>query len=368
MTTVSRIDNPKFPELHIETGYENSNPADPARIQVAPDGRFMLRQHLEPNAPPGYSFHLNVAFVNAGKTALGVPLRIEWGEKQYDWCRNHMYVGYDSGNDWQMIAADGHAGITDMELIVPPGRHLLCVTPIFTLADYRAFLAEFGAHELVETVEVGESHEGRRLACLRLGKTGAPKAVITTRAHGYETACAFCMRGWLRKLLAGPDAYRRLLERMELFIFPMINPDAVAAGNCCLAPTGVNFGRELALSSDRDRGAKALNDFILGLAPAFYMDMHNHTGGRLLDSFRSNSQDLVDAFNAVAPDESRFQKVWDNYAKTYVPGYLTWECTERFGTLRGLTEFPWYIRLPADMEAFGVRFFDALMPLVAERG
>ena len=362
---MTRIDNPRFPELRLETGYDNSNPSRAERIQVAPDGRFMLRQHLEPNAPPGYSFHLNVALVNGGPRPLIVPLRIEWGEKQYDYCRDHMYVGYESGSDWRMIASSSHAGVTDLDLVVAPGRPLLCVTPQRAYGDYLAFLAEFDGRAQTEVVEVGRSHEGRRLACLRVGKPGGRKAVITTRAHGYETAGAYCQRGWLRRLASSPDGYRDILNRMELFIFPVINPDAAAAGNCCLAPTGVNFGRDLAISAERDTGARALSDFILNLAPSFYLDMHNHTGPRLVDSFRSKSLELVDAFTAVAPDCPRHQKIWQNQVKEYAPGYLTRECAERCGTLCALTEFPWYTRLPADMEEFGCRFFDALLPLVA---
>ena len=157
----------------------------------------------------------------------------------------------------------------------------------------------------------------------------------------------------------------RVLDRTDLYLFPMITPDAVAHGRCCLPPSGVNFGRELAVSGDRDAAARGLREFLLDLRPEFYLDMHNNTGPHQSDAFRTSSRELMDRFAEVAPDRSRDQKVWALRELTPPEGYLPRVCHERFGTRTIVTEFPWYLRLPEHMRDHGARFLGALLMTAA---
>ena len=129
----------------------------------------------------------------------------------------------------------------------------------------------------------------------------------------------------------------------------------------------MNFGRELALRSNDDAGARALTDFIFGLEPAFYLDMHNNPGPHLCDSFRASDEGPLNAFRAVAPDRSRDQKTWGGAKVDFSEGYMLNACQKRFGTQPMLTEFPWYTRRPKEMRAHGCEFFNALFPLLAGR-
>jgi hypothetical protein len=192
--------------------------------------------------------------------------------------------------------------------------------------------------------------------------------VITTRAHGYETAGAYCLGGWLKYISKNAHKGTPPLDALDLYVFPMINPDAVAEGHCCTAPTGVNFGRELASRADEDSGAAGLTKFVHGLKPAFYMDMHNNTGPHLVDAFRSTNEEILRAFAKKAPDRSREQKTWSFQKVEFPEGYMLTECERRYGTLPLLTEFPWYTRLPSDMMAHGSQFLRVLLPLLAARG
>ena len=363
--SVERVGAPGADGLFVEVGFENSNPQRAEFVAADEEGTLVVRQFLEDGAPEGYSFHLNVAFVNESRLARPVPLRIEWGEKNFDFCHDYMYVGYDSGAEWRMLSTPCKDGVTEMELIVPPGRHVLCCSPKFDCADCDAMLRRSEKLPSFERIEVTETPQGQTISCLRCGTPGAPKAVVVTRAHGYETAGAHCIDGWLMDVAAAPDKHASTLSSLEIYLFPIINPDAVAAGRCCLAPGGVNFGRELVIRADEDSGAKGLCDFVFDLKPDFILDMHNNTGPHLRDSFRCPSQEFLDRFAAVAPDRSRDQKTWGLLNREYVDGYLAGACAARFGALMVLTEFPWYTRLPSDMREHGASFLSALFSLFA---
>ncbi|MBM4045829.1 MAG: hypothetical protein FJ279_11995 [Planctomycetes bacterium] len=367
----------------VETGFENANPQSADDIRVRRKGVVEIRQRLERGASEDYAFHLHVALANEGRAAAAARLRIRWATRRHDGCYDHMYIGYDDGREWRMLATRAARGVTDLELVVPPGRHLLCLHPKFDYGDCLEMLDRYGTHP-AGRIDVAMTPEGRVVSCLRLGKRGAPRLVITTRAHPYETAGAFCMSGWMESIagarpdgeehhegheehetILGPSASRAALDRLEIFLFPMINPDAVAAGNCCLAPTGVNFGRELFPRRGEDAGARGLADFILGLEPSFYLDMHNYTGPHLVDDFRTPDAALAEAVRPVLPDRSRDQKTWKVTVTPFHEGYLSEVCRRRFGTVPILTEFPWYLRRPEDMREHGRLFFDALLSVLA---
>jgi len=367
MTDFSSIctPNPTISGVCIETGFDNSNPRQTASIEIASDGTVTVRQYLEHLAPRGYSFHLHMAFINESAAAQTVPVRILWAEKDFDSCHDYMYVGYDSGKDWRMLATSCLKGVTQLELVLPKGRHLLCCSPKFDYGDYLALLDRYEKQATFTRLVAAKTPEDRTISCLRCGKPGGKKIVVTTRAHGYETAGAYCMAGWLEAVTGSVDAHASVLGSLDIFLFPMIGVDAVGHGHCCLAPSSVNFGRELAFGRHRDSGAKGLAEFIFDLKPDFYLDMHNNTGPHLCDAFRSTSGRMLEAFAAVAPDRARDQKTWGIRKMEFPEGYMLTACEQRFGTVPLLTEFPWYTRLPRDMAEHGRLFFDVLFSIIA---
>ncbi len=282
-----RIENPHIGGLTLEVGFDNANPREAFEVQVRSDGTCVVHQFIEPEAAQGYAFHLNLGLENAGREPVTVPLQINWAEREYDFCYDYMYVGYDRGRDWQMLSTQSEKAITQLQLVVPSGRHLLCCHPKFDTGDYLAMLEQYGGSPGFKRIDVAKTPEGRPISCLRLGNPKGRKTVITTRAHGYETAGAYCLAGWLKYVAKYAGKMASVLDALDLYVFPMINPDAVAEGHCCTAPSGVNFGRELASRADEDSGAEGLTEFIYGLKPSFYMDMHNNTGPHLHDAFRS---------------------------------------------------------------------------------
>ena len=356
-----QIANPHTEGIALEIGFENANPSLPELVAVSPEGVYQVRQYIEPGAPAGYSFALHVAVINSGGTTQTVGMQIDWQEKQFDYCRIYMYVGYDSGQRWQMLSVSSHDGLTELELVVPPGRHLLCNMPKFDGGDSVALLNKYRDTPGCQVMKVATSEQGRAIECLRCGSGGGRKVLVTTRAHGYETAGAYCLAGWLESLAHRPADCADVLAACDIYLFPMINPDAVAAGDCCLAPGGVNFGDGLAGAKLADRGARELVEFVLDLKPEVYLDMHNYMHSPTVDSFRCSDQGCLERFGAVAPDNSGQEKTWDFSLRHFAEGYLYTLCSDRWGTIGVQTEFPWYLRLPADMKDHGRRFLNAFL-------
>jgi hypothetical protein len=366
------LPHPALEGLEIEVGYDNSNPQNESGLRFERNSKdqdvLIIDQELEVDAPTGYSFHLNVAVVNKTGAPQRMKVQINWQEPNiYDYCRDYMYIGYDEGSDWRMLAIGCANGVTDTEVVFPVGKNFLCCTPKFDVADYLALLDKYAGKEIFERIEVGTSAEGYPVAALRCGSENGKTCIITTRAHGYETAGAHCMAGFFADVTSDTAKYSEILKEFNLYFLPMINVDAVAKGRYCRAPSGVNFGKELAVSEDRDRGARELREFILEKQPFFYLDMHNNTGPHVTDAFRSIDAGLVADFAAVAPDHSRLQKVWNSSKVTFDEGYLINCCNKQFGTIMALTEFPWYTRTVPEMEMHGRDFFKALFELLTGR-
>lgn len=361
------IENPYSPAVSLEIGFENSNPSRVEDVEVETSGAYVITQFLEEGAGKGYSFHLHVALVNRGKRGMLVPLRIVWAEADYDYCRDYLYVGYDNGQTWRMLVNRSRRGVTtDLQLVVPPGRHLLCCSPKFDYQDSCRLLDHHGQGGLFTRMDVATTPEGRTISCLRGGNPAGVKTVITTRAHPYETAGGYCMAGWLEHVSTRPADCAGILDKLDLYLFPMINPDGVANGYCCLSPSGVNYGWRLVPGAEQDRGARGLVDFIMNLRPAFYLDMHNNTGPHFEDRVEGPSQEFLDRFAALVPDRSCDQKVWRSRLVSLPEGYLPADCHARFSTKMSLVEFPWYTRLPADMKEHGRLFLTTWLSVVAD--
>ena len=364
---MTRLGNSKLKNVFLETDYENSNPGSD-NVCVDDQGVFNIVQHLEKNAPEGYSFHLNTAFINENAIPSRVSLCIKWGEAEFAFCRDYMYIGYDSGAQWRMLSTPCKADISEFDIVVPPGRHLLCCTPKFDNNDYDKLLNKYREESFIDVVDTAKTPEGRNICCLKLGNAKGKKFVISTRAHAYETAGAYCISGLLEDLIKNHSKYVDFLEQFQLYVFPMINPDAVAAGNCCLSTSGVNFGNSIVTeeSYQQDCAVKNLCTFIFDLKPDYYLDMHNNTGPHLGDCFRSHDNNILKAFAAAAPDMSRHQKIWHCQKVDYKKAYIFAKCREQFSTKYMLTEFPWYTRTPEEMKQMGVEFFTSLFKVIQE--
>ncbi|CAN5460721.1 hypothetical protein BH09SUM1_BH09SUM1_24130 [soil metagenome] len=76
---------------------------------------------------------------------------------------------------------------------------------------------------------IGESEEGRTLHTLRFGR-GKRRVMLWARQHGDESDCTAGLAMVLHELILRCDEppYALILDKLELGVFPMVNPDGVA--------------------------------------------------------------------------------------------------------------------------------------------
>jgi hypothetical protein len=161
--------------------------------------------------------------------------------------------------DWSIILAFlGGLGVApgraftpeDLYREWPEGRFVAAAAPCLLPAELAAKMAELAARYPGEVVlePVGESIQGRPIQMLRVGR-GGRRVLLWSQMHGDEPSATPALLDLVEYLLshrADPDA-SAVLERLELLLVPMLNPDGAAA-----------YTRENAQAIDVNRDALTL--------------------------------------------------------------------------------------------------------------
>ncbi|GAB4316169.1 MAG: hypothetical protein Kow0059_08590 [Candidatus Sumerlaeia bacterium] len=106
----------------------------------------------------------------------------------------------------------------------------------YTVGDKDAFAAALSTDPRVTVTTTGLSFEGRAITRIDItdpaaSDAGKHRVWIHAGAHPAETTSYFVVEGLAEYLLSGEALADELLKNCLFNIFPMINPDGVAAGN-----------------------------------------------------------------------------------------------------------------------------------------
>jgi predicted deacylase len=117
-----------------------------------------------------------------------------------------------------------------LRLLVDETGTWVSAQELLTQSYYLDWLGQLDAHYEIETIVVGESHQGRPL---HLASTAdKPEAIVLIgRQHPAEVPGAVAMREFIDVVLGTSDLARKFRARYQLLIFPLINPDGVADGH-----------------------------------------------------------------------------------------------------------------------------------------
>ncbi|MBI5155608.1 hypothetical protein HZA57_10265 [Candidatus Poribacteria bacterium] len=119
----------------------------------------------------------------------------------------------------------------------------------------------------------GVSTEYRALWTVRLGR-GPRRVLIWARQHGNEPDCTAALAMALDELITRADepVYERILDRCELLVLPMVNPDGANRFTRCNA-LGIDLNRDaMALATTE---ARALVDLKDSFQPEFAFNLHD---------------------------------------------------------------------------------------------
>jgi hypothetical protein len=184
---------------------------------------------------------------------------------------------------------------------------------------------------------VGLSTQGRDMLALRLGTSGAaatvPELLLTGAIHGDERPSAMLALRFAECLLeahaAGNARVCSLLDKVAIWIMPMVNPDGLAAvtrGNSRNKdlnrdfPDGIiipTLGTYAAASPMYQAGRQLETRALMRWCASrrFSAALHLHTGARLVCyPYGNNAAGIVKSYYSATPDDTLFRRLARGYA------------------------------------------------------
>ncbi|MCC6232788.1 MAG: DUF4038 domain-containing protein [Verrucomicrobiales bacterium] len=137
------------------------------------------------------------------------------------------------GAAWRQVEGRTEGWVATLSFDADPGDTLFGLSPWYTYADYRSFVAGLPEHPHLERRLVGRSDGGREHWELVITDPSVPaeakrRIFWHAREHAYETYSSYAMEGLIPFLLSEEAAAFR--RRYVLAVQPMTNVDGVAQG------------------------------------------------------------------------------------------------------------------------------------------
>lgn len=246
--------------------------AAPSTCSIIADREFELLvtpEHAPPiNPSPWYAFRYEAD----DGAPVSVTLRYLGAEHRYS-------PKWSSGNGaWRVLpvqpSEDGKSAI----LRLLPGKGLIAAQEIITPADAHADLLRWGAATGARPFTLGQSHDGRPVEAIGLGRADAPRLVILLgRQHPPEVSGAIAMQAFVDALVEQSVRNPQAFADLQFLIVPMVNPDGSARGHWRANRGGVDLNRDWGeFSQPETRAIKAwLEGLPMGVRPVLMLDFHS---------------------------------------------------------------------------------------------
>lgn len=120
--------------------------------------------------------------------------------------------------------------------------------PPYTNQTLQRLLASFRGNPYLTRESTGHTVEGREMPLLTITDASIPDASkkvvwLMFRQHAWESGSSWACDGGLRFLLSGADDAVRIRRQVIFKIFPMADPDGVAAGRVRFNTNGYDLNR-----------------------------------------------------------------------------------------------------------------------------
>jgi len=226
-------------------------------------------EHAPPiNPSPWYAFRYE-----AGDGApVSVTLRYLGGEHRYapKWS--------DGSGAWRALPVEPLDNGKGAIVRLPAGKGIIAAQEIITPADARADLLRWAAATGTKPTILGQTHDGRPLEAIRLGRVDAPRLVILLgRQHPPEVSGAIAMRAFVDALVEQSVRQPQAFADLQFLIVPMLNPDGTARGHWRANHGGEDLNRDWGVFSQPEtRAVKAwLDGLPTGIRPSLMLDFHS---------------------------------------------------------------------------------------------
>lgn len=162
------------------------------------------------------------------------------------WEDYHVCISYDHEN-WFRIPTIYEEGNLIFEHTPFENSFFVAYFEPYTYQKHLELIARAQMSPLCRLETMGHTIEGRPLDLLVLGEPGEHKKNIWIigRQHAGEPQASWFMEGLLWRLLEESDATTRtLLQKADIYIVPMVNPDGAVKGNLRANAAGKDLNRE----------------------------------------------------------------------------------------------------------------------------
>ena len=329
------------------------NPRDAGAISQR-DGVF----HIAPFSEDGdanYKFHLLVQAANPSSRAEEIAVEIDWADSRFSMLRNHVFVGH--GGLWETVRGEIRGSIIAAKLTIEPGESLIALHPAYGLADHER-LVNWAVLEGARKEKFGRTAAGHELDLLWFGEAGAtkPALLVLGRGHPYETSGSYACAEIVRFLSVGSPRSRRVLERFQVGVIAMANPDGVEAGYCkAAALNGLNPLEDAVGKGDKT--CDSLQALFDRVKPAGLLDVHAWM----------HREDAVFIYDRGEGD--RFLKAFDRKAAG-VPEDWEWQVMDRtLGPHNSSIDLRHYAleELGASLVVLAIQWFGKKTPIATVR-
>ncbi len=227
-------------------------------------------EHAPPiNPSPWYAFR----YESAGDAPVSITLRYLGGKHRYT-------PKWNGGGGWRELAADVADDGAAASLNVPGGAGVVAAQEVIGPDGHAAVLRRWSAEADAPILTLGQSHDGRLIEALRLGRADAPKLVVLLgRQHPPEVTGAIAMQAFVDELveIAGRDP--GLGADTQFLIVPLINPDGAARGHWRANRGSTDLNRDWGdFAQPETRAVKAWLDALPArVRPVLMVDFHSTT-------------------------------------------------------------------------------------------
>jgi len=228
-------------------------------------------EHAPPiNPSPWYAFRYD----SAGDAPLTISLRYLGGKHRYAPKWN------GGGGGWRELVAEVADDGTTARLRVPGGTGVVAAQEVIAPDNHAADLRRWSAATGAPVFTLGQSHDGRPVEALRLGRADAAKLVVLLgRQHPPEVTGAIAMQAFVDELVAIAGRNPGLGADTQFLIVPLLNPDGAARGHWRANRGATDLNRDWGdFAQPETRAVKAWLDALPApVRPVLMVDFHSTT-------------------------------------------------------------------------------------------
>lgn len=216
---------------------------------------------------------------------LDITLQYYKGKHRY-----HPKISYD-GTNWEFLSEGKINKITEDKTVISVETDnrpfFISAQEIFTPLAHNKWTDKLAQKTYVTKSEIGRSRENRPIYMLEIETDPSkkkPYVMLVGRQHPPELTGALALIPFSEKVLDNSALSNTFLDKFNVLIVPMINPDGVVNGNWRFNMGGMDLNRDWGPFSQPETQAVlgALGRFKSGDEDiAFFLDFHS-TGRNLL--------------------------------------------------------------------------------------